>query len=280
MLKQVQHERSGRFRVIVMDVDGTIVGPDYVVSERLRRAVRAAQGAGATVSLATGRMMRSAKRFADDSGAAGPVVCYQGALTFVPETGEVLRHERVPAGAAAEALFYFRAEGAHVNLYLDDEVYVERVTPWAEGYASRMEIELRVVPSLIPLADRGPTLVLAVDEKERTEQFAPELSRRLGSRARVTHALAHYCEVGGPGAGKEKALAHLSRLLGVPASQFLAFGDGPGDAAMLGWAGLGVAMSGGHPDALAAAGRTAPGPDEDGVAGVIEDLLAQGRIGE
>jgi hypothetical protein len=268
-----------RFRVIALDVDGTMVGSDHVVSERLRRAVARVQDTGATVSLATGRMMRSAKRFAREAGAAGPVICYQGALTFVPETGEVLRHERVPVQVARSAIGALKAAGVHINVYVEDEVYVERATEWATGYASRMEIGLRVVASLGDLAESGPTLILAVSEKEHIESIWPALAARLGAGARVTRSLPHFCEVGSPNAGKEQALDHLSGFLKVPQSDFVAFGDGAGDAAMLRWAGLGVAMAGGHADALAAADRTAPGPEEDGVAQVIEELLADGSIG-
>jgi Cof subfamily protein (haloacid dehalogenase superfamily) len=271
--------RAEKYRVVVLDVDGTMVGPDFVVSDRLRRAVRAAQDAGATVSLATGRMMRSARRFALEAGAEGPVICYQGALTFSAQTGEIIRHARISPAAARAALEIFAATDAHVNLYLDDEVYVERLTLWAEGYASRMEIGLKVVRSLSALADRRPTLILAVSDTDRNLTLVPEAARRLGRLARVTHSLPHFCEVGSPQAGKERALAHLSKLLDVPSQQFIAFGDGKGDAGMLRWAGLGVAIEGGHPDAIAAAGQAVQGPDKDGAARMIEELVRQGTIG-
>jgi Cof subfamily protein (haloacid dehalogenase superfamily) len=271
--------RPARYRAVVLDVDGTMVGTDYVVSARTRRAIAAAKEAGAVVSLATGRMMRSARRFAIESGADGPTICYQGALTFWPASGEIVRHVKVGKRAASEALALFAGAGAHVNLYLDDEVYVEKVTPWTEGYASRMEISLRVTPSLAELASSGPTLILATAEKERIEQLLPDAIAKLAGIGRVTHSLPHFCEVGSPDAGKERAMAHLSQLLGVPRTAFIAFGDGKGDAEMLRWAGLGVAVEGGHLDTLAAAQRVAPGPDADGVATVIEELLRQGRIG-
>ena len=54
------NEIVSKYSVIVMDVDGTMVGPDFTVSARLRRAVRSARDTGAIVSIATGRMMRSA----------------------------------------------------------------------------------------------------------------------------------------------------------------------------------------------------------------------------
>lgn len=273
------NEIVSKYSVIVMDVDGTMVGPDFTVSARLRRAVRSARDTGAIVSIATGRMMRSARRFAMDSGADGPVICYQGALTFSAQTRDVLRHERISPDAAGDTLRLFKSTGAHVNFYLDDEVYVEAVTPWAERYASRMELQLNIVPSLLDLAGRGPTLILAVDETERTETLVISATRLLADRARVTHSLAHFCEVGSHNAGKERALDHLTGILDIPQERFIAFGDGKGDADMLQWAGLGVAMKDSHPETLAAADRIAPGPEEDGVAQIMEELLQQGRIG-
>jgi hypothetical protein len=270
---------AARYRAVALDVDGTMVGPDFVVSSRLRDAIGECQRAGAVVSLATGRMMRSAERFAAQSGAAGPVVCYQGAMTFMPGTREVLRHVRLPAATATDAIEFLSTRGAHVNVYVDDEVHVEAATPWATGYASRMEIELRVVPSLRAVARSEPTLVLGVTAGGDAGVLLTGLNDRLGGSARITHSLPHFCEVGSPLAGKELALADLSDRLAIPRSQFIAFGDGKGDAGMLSWAGLGVAIEGGHPDTIAAAHRTAPGPGRDGVALVLEELLAQGRIG-
>jgi hydroxymethylpyrimidine pyrophosphatase-like HAD family hydrolase len=73
---------------------------------------------------------------------------------------------------------------------------------------------------------------------------------------------------------KASALARLAGELGVDAADVVAFGDMPNDVPMLEWAGAGYAMSGGHPLAIAAAARTAPPLAEDGVAQVIEELLA------
>ncbi len=267
------------FRAIALDIDGTIIGPDHVVSDRLRDAIASAKRAGANVSLATGRMMRSALRFARDTGASGPAICYQGALTFMPANSEIVRHERIPPETAAAALREMTKARMQVNLYLDDEVFVEDVNDWAHGYASRMEINLKQVPSLDPYCGKGPTLLLAVGETDRTATLYRELTNSLGDSARVTHSLPHFCEVGSPRAGKEQALAHLSDLLDVRPDEFIAFGDGQGDVGMLRWAGLGVAIEGGHPDAIAAASYLAPGPQSDGVASVLESLIAEGRIG-
>jgi hydroxymethylpyrimidine pyrophosphatase-like HAD family hydrolase len=76
---------------------------------------------------------------------------------------------------------------------------------------------------------------------------------------------------------KASALARLAAHLGVEAADVAAFGDMPNDVEMLRWAGLSYAMSGGHPEAVAAAKALAPPCEEDGVAQIVEVLLAGTR---
>ena len=172
----------------------------------------------------------------------------------------------------------FSQLGAHVNVYVDDEVYIERSSPWSEGYAERMKVEPTVVDSLAPHAARRPTLVLGVMEPDATELVAATRSAVSG-RAIVTHSLPHFCEVGHKDAGKEKALQHLADTWEIPPGRFAAFGDGAGDAGMLRWAGLGVAMESGHPDAIRSSDMRAVGPPGIAVAKILEELLESDSIG-
>lgn len=264
------------YRVIALDIDGTIVGPDLVLSPRLRAAVAAVQDAGATVLLATGRILGSALRFSRALNTSGPLVCYQGAITADPSTGVVGRHARMDAGLAEEALTMLNGGSAEVSMLLDDEIYVETRSEWADGYARRMEQGLRVVDSLIDVAGAagaGPTLILAVDEPSATAIRADKLALHFGDRALVTHSLPTFCEVASPEAGKLNALEAVLDGLGASPNQVVAFGDGLGDAEMLKWAGLGIAVGAAHPSAVNSADRTVPGPECDGVAKALEELL-------
>ncbi len=264
---------------MVLDIDGTIAGPDFTVSDRVRKAIAQAQDAGATVVLATGRILPSARRIAIELRTNGPLVCYQGAVIADPVTGDLLRHERLDPEAALEALGEIQRSGAHVNVHVDGEIYVKSVSDWAAGYASRMRLELQVVDALEPLAARRPTLILAVNEPLATKALAARLRTLLGGRALVTHSIPTFCEVASPRAGKVAALQVVADGLGIPASEAVAFGDGAGDAGMLAWAGLGVAVGAAHPEVLAAAGRTAPGPERDGVARLLEEWVRDGVLG-
>ncbi|MBT4074869.1 MAG: HAD family phosphatase [Chloroflexi bacterium] len=261
------------FRVVVLDIDGTIVGSDLVLSERLRSAVASAQAAGATVLIATGRILGSALGFSRELKTNGPLVCFQGAITADPITGDVVRHARMDASLAAEALDLLNGASGQLSMVLDNEIYVEERSEWAVGYAQRMDQALNVVDSLKVVSVGEPTLILSVDEPGPTGIRADHLTAHFGDRARITHSLPHFCEVASPDAGKLNALEIVLDGLGATPEEVVAFGDGVGDAEMLGWAGLGIAVGDAHPIARERADTLIAGPDADGVAQAVEELL-------
>jgi len=267
------------YRLVVLDIDGTIVDSNRRISTRLAAAIAEAQRRGAIVTLATGRMLKSALRFARELNLAGPVVAYQGAITASASDGHIIRHARLSDRAAAEAFDRLEAFPGQISVHVDGAVYARAVGEWARGYEQRMGIEMQLVPELHVLAAQRPTLILAVDTPNTISPLVANLRTALEGRALVTHSLPHFCEIASPEAGKALALDELTRELGVFRREVIAFGDGAGDASMLEWAGLGVAIDGGHPDALAAAGRTTGTPSEDGVAEVLEELLDSNRLG-
>ncbi len=270
--------RNDKYSVVVLDIDGTMVGPDRIIPERLKVAAGAAEQAGAVVVIATGRTLRSSLQFAEQLGTTSPVICYQGALTVDDDHETVLRHVRLHEDVANLAIQTFDKLGAHVNVYVDDKVHIRRSSTWSDGYAERMDLEPTIVYSLAPVAAQRPTLVLGVMEPDAAKLVAAARSV-VGARAEVTHSLPHFCEVGHKDAGKEKALQHLAEMWDIPSARFVTFGDGAGDAGMLRWAGMGVAMESGHPDAIRSADRCAAGPPGIAVARVLEEMLEYGRLG-
>ena len=74
---------------------------------------------------------------------------------------------------------------------------------------------------------------------------------------------------------KASTLAVLAEQQGLGPDDVVAFGDMPNDVPMLRWAGTGVAVADAHPEALAAASFVAPACVDDGVAQVVERLLAE-----
>ncbi|MNT25466.1 putative phosphatase [compost metagenome] len=186
---------------------------------------------------------------------------------------EDLWHRTVTADMAREALEALAETGLHVNVYVNDELLIEKLTPQAELYCRIAQVEPRVVKSLFDAVASEPTKIVAIGEPEEIDHWTPHLQERFAERLYVTKSISRFVEIANPQISKSVALSHLCDRLGIQREEVIAFGDGMNDFDMLEWAGCGVAM-GNAPDALkAVADRITAHVREDGVACVLEELF-------
>ena len=268
-----------KYKLIALDVDGTIRSFEQPPSARMRKAIDAAVRSGTVVTLATGRMFRSAAQAGVELGLTAPVISYQGSLVGDPVSRQVLWHVPLTREMALQALVPLEASGLHVNMYIRDEIYVAKATTWAEGYAARNGTALKTVGDLSSMAHQEPTKLIAVGDEEDVDRLCQDMVHRFGTSLLITKGLPRFCEVGNPKAGKANALKWLCGHLGIRQEETLAFGNDFNDVDMLQWVGLGIAMEGSPEEVLTHADRVAPSFEEDGAAQVLEELLARGAIG-
>jgi len=234
--------------------------------------VQAARDAGLPFVIATGRMYRSAKHYLDDLGLSGPIVCYQGAVVADAE-GHFLRHIPIPLEPAREAIAAIVAGGHHLNVYVDDELYVSEVTPEARAYADFQDLTIHAVGDLLAWLDRPPTKLVAVGERHAMDKLEVELKERFDGRLYISKSLPEFLELAAPGVTKAEGLSFAAELLGVDLSRIVAFGDGENDVELVRAVGYGVAVANAHERVLEAADFVCPRDRDEGVAQVIEAFL-------
>ena len=261
------------FRLVALDIDGTIREPEHPISERTRHALKAVREAGAAVTIATGRSFRSAVQATSELDLDSPIASFQGAHLADPRTGEVLWHRPLTAELTVRALESLGDWDGNVMAFIGDDVYVSHLTEWSAPYGDRQEIRMHEVGRLEVIANQQPTRLVAVGDHDRIEGLETDLILRFGDQMHVTRSLPHFCEILHPHGGKHRALEALGQRLGVTRQETLAFGNGYNDVHMLQWAGMGVAVAGGVPD------RVAPSVKDEGPAQVLEELLSEGLIG-
>ena len=255
------------------DLDRTLIGKDAELHERTRTAIAAARGAGIHVILATGRMFRSVRPYAEAAGIDDPVVCYQGAVVADPVSGRFLRHEPIPLELAREAIAEVEAEGYPLNCYVDDELYVARHTAASEAYASFQNLEVHAVGDLLAWLAEPPTKLVAVGDPVDLDGLEEQMRAHFGRRLYISKSLPHFLEFASPEVTKGSGLAFLADHLGFTAPETVAFGDGENDVELLEWAGYGVAVENAHERVLAVADLVCPPVTEEGVAQVMEAYL-------
>lgn len=244
---------------------------------RTRQALAAAQAAGLQVILVTGRMFRSVRPYALAAGLAAPVVCYQGAVVAEPASGRFLRHVPMPLPEAREVIALVEEErGYPVLCYVDDELYVSRETPASRAYAGFQNLPVHPVGDLLAWLVKAPTKLVTVGPPRELDDLGAEMRARFDRRLYISKSLPHFLEFAAPEVTKAAGLAFLAERLGFAREQTVAFGDGENDVELLEWAGYGVAVANAHPRVLAVCDFVCPPVEEEGVAQVVEALLARG----
>lgn len=267
-------------RLIALDIDGTIVDDDLVLGPRTLAAVAAAREQGVAVSLVTGRMTTSARRFARELGLTDPIVAYQGALVRAlpppgadPRLGRILRHRPLAVDAAREVITWAAGVGLAPHVNHLEQFIVQSDDPRAEDYSTFLGLRAGIVDDLRAWIRHPVSKVLAVSIDPIPESILVDARRRFAGRAAVTISHPRFLEFLAPGVSKAVGVRHLARRARVPLANVLAVGDQFNDLEMLAAVGHGAAMPGAPLPVRAAARYLAPPLAEEGVAGLIEALV-------
>jgi Cof subfamily protein (haloacid dehalogenase superfamily) len=268
------------YRLLALDLDGTIVDSSVRISARVRRAIRAAMDSGVHVTIASGRPFGVTRLFASDLGIWEPLISHQGAMVRDPRNGELYLQRNLPRQLAHEFVDVAREHGWDLCLAIDDELYVERLTPVLRILSdlSPTPMDERVVTDLKALP-QDPLRLLVIVEAAQALMVDHLLRERFAGRLRIVRSFARFVEGTDMAASKGQALAFLAQKLGVSQAETMAIGDNDNDADMVSWAGLGVAMGNASPAVKAAANHITGTIAEDGAALAIERFVQQQNDG-
>ncbi|MEO6836576.1 MAG: Cof-type HAD-IIB family hydrolase [Candidatus Tumulicola sp.] len=258
-------------KLVAFDLDGTLIGRDLLVSERVREAVARMQRAGIAGCVVTGRMYRASLPFARELNFDAPLACYQGAAIVDPASDEILYHRALANAVVRELVAAARSDRMHLQLYRNDEYYAESRNRFSDLYASLAKTEPVVVPSLgEAFAFSEATKAVVVADPPDAQRYAEKLLGQLAGRAYVTRSLPEFVEVLDPSVDKGAALRFVAVRLGVAMEDVVAIGDSWNDAPLLRAAGFGVAMGSAPPELRQVARATVGDVAHDGVAEAIE----------
>lgn len=263
------------YKLIAIDVDDTLLTDDITVSDGTKRALEAAIAQGVMVTLATGRMFASAQKIAKQIELNVPIITYQGALVKTLLDGQVLYERNVPIDAAKELHAYAEANGLHLQLYVDDELYGTEDNDKIKAYSKLSNIPYKIEPDFNKLLDNPMNKMLIIDDPARLDVVAEELKLLIGDRVHITKSKAHYLEFMHKEGTKGHALRFMAEHIGCSMDQTIAIGDAWNDNEMIMAAGLGVAMGNAVQSLKDIADYVTLSNNEDGVKHVIEKFVLQ-----
>ena len=269
-------------RLLILDVDGTIVTADKRLLPEVKLAVRFARECGLSVSLATGRMFKAVAGWAREMELDTPQICNNGADLIDPVSGRYVDKLTLDGAVAAQVLEFGRKAGVTIAKFSGDRVLVPQRTP-DHWLIERNNEPIEVVSSDELLsADTPAEKVLFLDREApgRVARLREELVRHFAHDGKLPF-LAEITEPGilnicHPGASKAQALPKLCALLGIEREQVAAVGDSDNDAELLGMVGLGIAMGNATAAVRRAAKIQVPDNEQIGIVTAICEHVLQG----
>ena len=266
------------YKLIAMDLDGTLNNDEKKITPRTREALMAAQSAGIRLALASARPSPGLRKERDvlcmrENG--GVLMAYNGGRIVDAATDRVLFETCMPLEAAQEVL---RAlEKLPVTPILDDgrQFYVTDRNGYKVDYECRNNnMSCVEVENLADFLQFAPVKILMSVDPAAIPGVQALIAQLLPADLAVVQTAAFYLEVIPRAIDKGRGLVQICRALGLRPAEVIAFGDAENDIPMLRTAGVGVAMGNADAAVKAAADRVTRSNNEDGIAAALEELLA------
>ncbi len=260
-------------RLVLSDMDGTLLLPDHTVGDRVLAAIAQLRDAGIAFTLASARPPRAMLAIVKQLGIDVPFAAFNGGTLANPDGSVVARH-CVDRRAVDTSLALFARHPVAVWLFADDEwLLTNPDTQYLGKELDALGYGYVQVDDFTPYLDRVDKIVATCADFDLLERLEKELGGQVEGLALASRSQSYYLDVTALLANKGEALAELAQHLDVPLAQTAALGDGGNDVAMFQRAGLSVAMGQAGDAVKAHADHVTASNREQGVADAFRDLI-------
>ena len=271
------------YKLIVTDMDGTVLGGDHKITEENMRALKEADERGVKVVFATGRFHDSAKEHVTFLEEVMPIVSSNGAIIKHPITNEVLYCNSIDKDISLKIVETLDNLDLSYQIYTDNEILQKYKTEEEKikmqdfiknTFSDKTEIifkkdlkedikDLNILKFNVVDFERPLLMKEARKEVEKIEGLE------------VTSSWNDNVEIMNAGSSKGSAVKFLCELLNIDKEEIIAFGDNYNDISMLEYVGMGVAMGNAEEDVKKIASYITDSNIESGVAKAIDDLVLE-----
>jgi Cof subfamily protein (haloacid dehalogenase superfamily) len=262
-----------KIRLVVADVDGTLLTPQKELTARARGAVLALRPAGIAFALTSGRPPRGLSMLIEPLGITTPIAAFNGGMLVRPDLS-VIEQQLLPASVVGPVIQALERHGLDVWLYRGVDWLIRTPTaPHVDREQRTVEFAPTVVGSFDDVREGVVKLVGVSEDLAAVARCEADVRQELGAHVSAARSQPYYLDVTHPAANKGEVVKRLSTLLNVPTEEIATLGDMPNDVLMFALGGLGIAMGNASPEVQRAARRVTASNTEEGFAEALEKYV-------
>lgn len=257
-------------RLVIADVDGTLVTPEKIITERARAAVRKLADAGIAFAITSGRPPRGMAMLIDPLGLRTPIAGFNGGMLVSPDLTSI-EIKAIAPKLVAPIVRTLIDRGLDVWIYQWNEWLLrDPAAPHVDREQSNVQFAPIVTDDLVARVGGVVKIVGVSDDPATIEACENDVRDQFGDGVSAARSQAYYLDITHPGANKAEVLRRFARALDIPHEAVATVGDMPNDVLMFALSGLSIAMGQASEEVKRSARRVTKSNTQEGFAEAIE----------
>jgi hypothetical protein len=264
---------TSNIRLVIADVDGTLVTNEKLLTARAVEAVQHLNSAGITFSITSGRPPLGMKMLIDPLGLTEPIAAFNGGVFVHPDLS-VMTQSFIPANTAAKIIDSIERHRLDCWVYTDREWLVRDTNaPHVAREQWTVKFPPTVTAEFTSHLERVAKIVGVSDDYAAVARSEADVQRECGNHVSAARSQPYYLDVTHPDANKGHVVEVLSQALSIPSAQIATIGDMPNDVLMFEKSGLSIAMGNASPEVQKQAKFVSTSNEEEGFANAMESFI-------
>lgn len=262
-----------KIRLMLADVDGTLVTNDKILTERAIAAVKELKTAGVLFAITSGRPPRGMSMLIEPLELTTPIAAFNGGVFVHPDMSVIEQHT-IPDDITPAVIELLDGSGVDVWLYRGADWYVRnRKAPHVDREAWTVKFEPTAVANYDAVSSQVAKIVAINDDYDKVQSAVDAVRAKFGDHVSAARSQPYYGDITNPEANKGGVVKYLSRTLGIAPEEMATIGDQPNDVLMFAHSGLSIAMGNASHEVQKAARRVTTSNEEEGFANAVEKFI-------
>ncbi|RCX17952.1 hypothetical protein DFR58_106120 [Anaerobacterium chartisolvens] len=270
------------YKLIAVDLDGTLLNSQKYVSRENRHALKCAMDKGVKVVVCSGRIFAGARIFAGQIETNEPVIACNGAVIKEMSSSKVIYSNSLSAQACCEIIDVCHKEDIYFHVYIGDTMYTERLEYSSLFYWNRNaelseedKVDIRLTEDIkrVVEGNTDPIAKVVVISRDGGKLSKARRSMEFVKTIDITSSNYDNFEVINHGVSKWNALKYLIERMKIQPGEVIAIGDNENDSSMIKNAGLGIAMGNAEEYIKQIADYVTLDNDQNGVAEAVKEFI-------